>query len=277
MPWPFSSSSSEKAPEPERPADGEKGGARNASTSWNDLLPKPDPPLHAAKEWAPVFLTSVASLAAFIFYQSRLRRFPTAAHIQPDLYRKRTLLGRVTSVGDGDNFHLFHTPGGRLAGWDWLRKVPGTRATLKGKTIPVRMAGIDAPEGAHFGRPGQPGAAEALQWLRNYILNKRVWARIHRRDQYDRVVATVYVRRFLFRKDVGLEMLKLGLATTYEAKSGVEWGGSEQAYKAAEAKAKAKKLGIWSGKASDFESPRAYKNKVNEAEGKNSKLFSGWL
>ncbi|OLN88144.1 putative endonuclease LCL3 [Colletotrichum chlorophyti] len=278
MPWPFNSSSSGKVPAPENSEDDRKGHAHSKSTSWNDLLPKPDPPLQAAKEWAPVFLTSVASLGFFIFWQSHLRRFPTASHIQPDLFRKRTLLGRATSVGDGDNFHMFHTPGGRLAGWDWLRKVPATRATLKGKTIPVRIAGIDAPEGAHFGRPGQPGAAEALEWLRGYILNRRVWARIHRRDQYDRVVATVHVRQFLFKKDVGLEMLKRGLATTYEAKSGVEWGGSEEAYKAAEAKAKTKKLGIWGGKMSDFESPRAYKTRVNEtAEGKKSGWFSGWM
>ncbi|KAF6814294.1 hypothetical protein CSOJ01_04185 [Colletotrichum sojae] len=251
------------------PAEGDnRGGKRN----WNDLLPKPEPPLHAAKEWAPVFLTAVASLGAFMFYQSRLRRIPTAAHILPEMLRKRTLLGRVTSVGDGDNFHMFHTPGGRLAGWDWLRKVPSTRATLKGKTIPVRMAGIDAPEGAHFGRPGQPGATEALQWLQDYILNRRVWARIHRRDQYDRVVATVFVRRFLLKKDVGLEMVKRGLATTYEAKSGVEWGGFEEKYKAAEARAKARKLGIWAGKTA-FESPRDYKTRTNEAEGKKDSLL----
>ncbi|KAK1996311.1 SNase-domain-containing protein [Colletotrichum falcatum] len=273
MPWPFSSSSSADSPTPSQ----RKDGVRSKPRSWNDLLPKPDPPLHAAKEWAPVFLTSVASLAAFIFYQSRLRRFPTTGHIQPNLFRKRTLLGRVTSVGDGDNFHMFHTPGGRLAGWGWLRKVPTTKAALRGKTIPVRIAGIDAPEGAHFGRPGQPGASEALQWLRDYILDKRVWARIHRRDQYDRVVATVYVRRFLLKKDVGLEMLKLGLATTYEAKSGIEWGGAEEAYKAAEAKAKTQKLGIWNGEAVNFESPRAYKTRTNEAEGKKSGWLSGWL
>ncbi|KAL0938708.1 nuclease domain containing protein [Colletotrichum truncatum] len=273
MQWPFNSSSSGKAPAPSKPEEDGKDSKRNKPTTWNDLLPQPDPPLQAAKEWAPVFLTTVVSLGAFIFYQSRLRRFPSAGHIQPDLFRKRTLFGRVTSVGDGDNFHMFHTPGGRLAGWDWLRKVPSTRAALKGKTIPVRLAGIDAPEGAHFGRPGQPGAKEALKWLTDYILNRRIWARIHKRDQYDRVVATVYVRRFLLKKDVGLEMLKRGLATTYEAKSGVEWGGFEEVYKVAEAKAKAKKLGIWSGKASDFESPRAYKTRVNEAEQKKT----GWF
>ncbi|TDZ12991.1 putative endonuclease LCL3 [Colletotrichum sidae] len=270
MPWPFGSSSSGEGPAPSR---SENDGVRSTPTSWNDLLPQPDPPLRAAREWAPVFLTSVASLAAFMFYQSRLRRFPSTAHIKPELFRKRTLLGRVTSVGDGDNFHMFHTPGGRLAGWDWLRKAPTTRATLKGKTIPVRLAGVDAPEGAHFGRPGQPGAAEALQWLTSYVKDRRVWARIHKRDQYERVVATVYVRPFLLKKDVGLEMLKRGLATTYEAKSGVEWGGLEDAYKAAEAKAKAKKLGIWGGKARNFESPRDYKTRVNEAEEKKT----GWF
>ena len=91
-------------------------------------------------------------------------------------------------------------------------------------------------------------------------------ARIYRRDQYDRVVATVFVWRFLVRRDVGLEMLKRGLATTYEAKTGVEFGGFEAKYKAAEAEAKARKLGIWSGKRKRFESPRDYKSRMSQGE-----------
>lgn len=91
-------------------------------------------------------------------------------------------------------------------------------------------------------------------------------ARIYKRDQYNRVIATAFVRRFLFRKDVGLELLKKGLATTYEAKTGIEWGGREQVYKAAEAKAKSRKLGIWSVKASEFQSPRDYKAKAQGEE-----------
>jgi endonuclease YncB( thermonuclease family) len=98
-----------------------------------------------------------------------------------------------------------------------------------------------------------------LEWLKNYILNRRVRAYIYKRDQYERVVATVWVRRFLFRRDVGKEMLKAGLATVYEAKSGAEFGDFEEKYREAEAKAKRKKRGMWKGRPQDYESPRDYK------------------
>lgn len=127
--------------------------------------------------------------------------------------------------------------------------------------IAIRLAGVDAPEGSHFGRPAQPFAAEALEWLKKYILHRNVRTFVYKRDQYDRIVGTVYVRRFLLRRNVGLEMVKRGLATTYEAKSGAEYGGLKEVYEKAEAKAKRKRRGMWSGKASAFESPREYKTK----------------
>lgn len=188
------------------------------------------------QHWVPTALVTTATVVLLQIYRSYLRRIPGVNYIQPKFFRKRSLFGRVTSVGDGDNFHLFHTPGGRLAGWGWLRRVPKKKTDLRGKTIPIRLAGVDAPEGAHFGRPAQPYSAEALSWLTDYVFGRRVRAKIHKRDQYDRIVATVFVRRFLFRRDVSLEMLKRGLATTYEAKSGVEFGGLEEKYKLAEAK-----------------------------------------
>jgi len=206
----------------------------------------------------------LATLGAFHLYTFYLQRIPGAAYVRPSFYRSRSLFGRVTSVGDGDNFHLFHTPGGRFLGWGWLRKVPSARSELKNRTIPIRLAGIDAPEGAHFGKPAQPYAAEALEWLSNFILHRSVRARIYKKDQYDRVVATVHVRRFLLRRDVGLEMLKRGLATTYEAKSGAEYGGMEKRYRAAEARARARKMGMWAMKPGFFESPRAYKTRWDQ-------------
>lgn len=125
----------------------------------------------------------------------------------------------------------------------------------------MRIAGIDAPEGAHFGRTAQPFSDEALTWLKSYIMNRRVRAYIYKRDQYERVVATVWVRRFLLRKDVGLEMLKAGYATVYEANTGAEFGEFEEKYRRVELRAKKKKLGMWSGNAKDYESPREYKKR----------------
>lgn len=147
----------------------------------------------------------------------------------------------------------------------------------------IRIAGIDAPEGAHFGRPAQPHSAEALQWLQAKILHRYVRVHIYKRDQYERVVGTAYLRRLLFfRTDVGLEMLHLGLATTYEAKSGAEFGSEaiEQKYRAAEAEAKRKGLGLWAalgGKSKGwfglgttkpskepFETPREFKERMRD-------------
>jgi len=141
--------------------------------------------------------------------------------------------------------------------------------------ISVRLAGVDAPETAHFGRPAQPFSAEALIFLRGYLLGKRVRAYIYRKDQYERVVATVYVRKppFFLKKDVGLEMLKQGLATTYEAKTGAEFGGDKvkAVYMATEAAARKKGKGLWAaeaggffglGKKKDIESPRAFKDRM---------------
>lgn len=120
----------------------------------------------------------------------------------------------------------------------------------------------DLPEGAHFGKPAQPYSAEALEWLKSYILNRRVRAYIYKRDQYERVVATVWVRRWLIRRDVGKQMLKAGMATVYEAKMGAEFGEFEAAYRKAEEVAKRKKLGMWAGNMKQYESPRDYKTRT---------------
>lgn len=125
---------------------------------------------------------------------------------------------------------------------------------------------------AHFGRPEQPFSREAHQWLTSYLMNRRVRAYVHRQDQYQRVVATVYVRRMLDfpipfrRRDVSYEMLRQGLATVYEAKAGSEFGGpeKEEKYRNAEAWAKKKGTGLWKGfrRNKQWESPRDYKSRM---------------
>lgn len=112
---------------------------------------------------------------------------------------------------------------------------------------------------AHFGRPSQPFSQDAFDWLTGYLLGRRVRAYIYRKDQYDRAVATVYVWRWGLRRDVGLQMLRKGLATVYEAKAGAEFGEFEAKYRGAEQWAKLKRKGMWGGSKKEFESPREYK------------------
>ncbi|KAF2636696.1 SNase-domain-containing protein [Massarina eburnea CBS 473.64] len=226
----------------------------------------------------PSLVLTAATVAALRMYKSYLRRIPSVNHIKPEYFRRRSLFGKATAVGDADNFRLFHTPGGRMAGWGWLpwKQVPSTKDKLQNNTIHIRIAGVDAPELAHWGREAQPFSKEAHNWLIAYIHNRRVRANIFRRDQYDRVVAQVYVRKWLIRRDVGLEMLRSGLATVYEAKTGSEFGTFEQKYRDAEEKAKQQKVGMWESKgimarvrgqtAKKAESPREYKTRHAAAD-----------
>jgi hypothetical protein len=133
MVWPFGASdSSNRAHEDDQPKQ------QKRPISWADSLssnPEDVGPLAAAKAWAPMVGFSLVGLAALQLYANYLRRIPGAAYVRPNFFRNRSLFGKVTSVGDGDNFHLFHTPGGRAVGWGWLRKVPETRKELKGRTV----------------------------------------------------------------------------------------------------------------------------------------------
>ncbi|CEP19312.1 hypothetical protein [Parasitella parasitica] len=158
-------------------------------------------------------------------------RYKTAGHIPPEIFEKATKIrGKVVAVGDSDNFRLYHTPG---LGWGWIRNIPKTRKELQNQTISIRIAGVDAPEGAHFGMPAQPYSAEAKQFLTKLVLNKRV--------------AMAYVRNppFFFKKNVSAEMLKAGLASIYVAK-GAQYAGLLDQLKKYESRAKLLKRGIWS-------------------------------
>jgi endonuclease YncB( thermonuclease family) len=75
-------------------------------------------------------------------------------------------------------------------------------------------------------------------------------------------------------------MLREGLATVYEAKTGVEFGGEvlERKYREAERWAKARGKGMWkghgTGKPEGWESPRDYKARMAELEMKKDPASS---
>ncbi len=134
MRWlPWSNASSEGQDEKVRPV------------SWTDSLNATDWTHYTdPRTVIPTIILTGTTLLSVRFYHSYLRRIPQANSIQPAFWRRRSLLGRVTSVGDGDNFRLYHTPGGALAGWGWMigRRVPKKREDLKDKTVCCRILAL---------------------------------------------------------------------------------------------------------------------------------------
>ncbi|KAF8958556.1 SNase-domain-containing protein [Flammula alnicola] len=231
-----------------------------------DALPRP---VAALTSFA---LGSATAMSAVLVYKRYARRIRNIDYITPKLLtRKRWLKGVVTSVGDADNFRFFHTS--TLGGYSWpfkFRRVPALSKDLKDETLHIRIAGVDAPEAAHFGKPAQPYAAESLEWLRERVLGKKVYIQLLRKDQYSRVVAQVYLVPRLFPgflfygKNLPAEMLKAGWAMTYE-QAGAEYGKlGKEGYLRLEAQAKAARKGMWKD-GTNAETPAEYKRRYASA------------
>ncbi|KAJ3196404.1 putative endonuclease lcl3, partial [Irineochytrium annulatum] len=139
--------------------------------------------------------------------------------------RRKRVYARVVKVGDADGIRVVIHP------------LPTTlmRTTFR-DSISIRLAGVDAPECAHFGEPGQKGGAEAKAWLTRKLLARDVFITFMRRDKYDRAVAVVELPSqwsccWLCHclpggwgcMNVSVEMLRLGLATVYRGADG-EYG-----------------------------------------------------
>lgn len=209
-----------------------------------------------------------SALCGYRFYSLFLKRINTGIRIPKQHFRKRFLLGKVTSVGDGDNFHFYHTPGGMLCGWGWLREYPKVNdfRNLKNKTISVRLCGVDSPERSHFGKPSQPYSEEALLWLRQYILGQRIWIKPFSIDQYQRAVCKAVIWKWsplVWRigwKDVSEQMIREGVGIVYEAKSSGEFDGNLRKYERLERQARKHRKGLW-GVKGNLVTPGEYKRK----------------
>ncbi len=209
-------------------------------------------------------ILTASVLGGFYIYKMYLRRIAESRKLPLSFMRHRTMLGYVTSVGDGDNFHFYHTPGGILAGWYWLRPVPKVNQRGLGKqTLHVRLCGVDAPERSHFGKPAQKWGDEALAWLRSYVLGRRVRVKPLSIDQYNRVVGKVTILKWNGRRDISAEMIRQGWGVVYEGKKTAEFDGNEHKYRRLEVKAKKKKLGIWQQGVKKVVTPGTYKRKYN--------------
>ncbi|KAK7677835.1 hypothetical protein QCA50_019147 [Cerrena zonata] len=150
-----------------------------------------------------------------------------------------------------------------------------TPLELRDRTIHIRLAGVDAPEASHFGRPAQQFSAESLAWLKSQVEGKTVYCQIFRKDQYSRIVAMPYLKPRLLPgwlakgKCIPVEMLKAGWAMTYE-QAGAEYGQwSKEDFLQMQSEAQAAKRGIWKYgnlKETPAEYKRRYASGVEQAE-----------
>lgn len=120
------------------------------------------------------------------------------------------ILGRVVGVSDGDTITV-------LDEMD------------KGR-FRVRLFGVDAPE------KRQAYGNKAKNYLSSLIFGKRVSVRFASVDRYGRIVGRIYLEK----KDICLAMIAAGFAWHY-----IHFDKSP-AYAAAEKKARAGRLGLWS-------------------------------
>ncbi|WVF69214.1 hypothetical protein IAT40_003990 [Kwoniella sp. CBS 6097] len=235
---------------------------RSATQSISEWIPK-DPVVVGIISAVGATCITLGSIAGYRRYWRRIRNANSVTSGM--LERKTWVRGVVTSVGDGDNLRLYHTPGPFFRYPFKFRSIPKTAKELKDETLHIRIAGVDAPENAHFGQPAQPHAKESLEWLRATILGRRMRCQLLAKDQYNRIVAVPYISRtLLWDKPLPLLMLKEGMAVVYEA-GGAEygpWGLGRM--KAIEADAKKSKKGLWALK--KFEHPSDFKARMKATE-----------
>lgn len=138
---------------------------------------------------------------------------------------QRPLSGVVSHVADGDTLDV--SVGGRVSAGD----------PAGGRTVTVRLEGIDAPEG------GQPFSVEARRHLRVVAFGQRVTVVPSDTDRYGRLVGRVLVGaddRGRGGKDASEEMLRAGLAWHFRRYS------SDTRLAQLEAAARARRAGLWS-------------------------------
>lgn len=140
-----------------------------------------------------------------------------------------TYEGTIQKCHDGDTCHL---------------QVEGQKKPMK-----LRFAGIDAPEAKqNFGKASKKA-------LEDLILKKKVKA-VCEGSSFDRSVCTIFVGDL----DVNREMVRLGWAMESPKYS-------KGKYKADQAVAREKKIGIWKGMT---ESPHCYRSKKKGPCAKNA-------
>ncbi len=152
---------------------------------------------------------------------------------------------------------LFMLGGEPLAAKDVpVSEISGRARVVDGDTLEIssqkiRLAGMDAPENDQVCRDATEKAyrcgREATEALARMVAGKNLLCRVTGADRYRRLLAQCAVTG---TADIGLEMVRIGLATIYDG------GPALPGYAAAEVGARRQKIGLWRG---HFERPSAWR------------------
>lgn len=184
-----------------------------------------------------------------IYWISRMFRRITKVDSLPYECRGIKLRGVYTHVVSGNNFRFYHVPPFRCIGNDVKRA----------ETMTVRLYGIDAPKSSYMGYMSQPLFFESKCTLQKILDRQWVTLKILKVDRFSRIVAKAYVG-WLFKKDVSLKMLELGMACVYQGEEEMLGGNGTRLFEK-EKIAKNRKVGIWG--LQNFEPPRDFKNRMS--------------
>ncbi len=128
-----------------------------------------------------------------------------------------TLIGKVVRITDGDTLVI----------------LDATQTQHK-----IRLAGIDAPESK------QPFGQKSKERLSQSVAGQQVAVDWSKRDRYDRIIGKIIYDG----KDVNLAQIRTGLAWWYRKYAQEQSPVDRQLYEAAEDRARADQVGLWSDK-----------------------------
>ncbi|CCD26690.1 Lcl3p NDAI_0I01210 [Naumovozyma dairenensis CBS 421] len=107
-------------------------------------------------------------LVSLVSYNRYLRQYKSTLDIPKSLLRKNWIYGKVTAVGDGDNFHFFHMPGGTIGGWGWLREIP----ILESNDIPQVTSSKNNMN--HGNKSKNTKTKEFLSWTYSFLFRPKL-------------------------------------------------------------------------------------------------------
>jgi endonuclease YncB( thermonuclease family) len=239
--------------------------------------------------------TTIALLATTVaILPLSIQQYDTANDIPTSMITSNVILrGRVIKVIDGDTIRIQHIPllldnypfisnwKNRLSFNRNQKNKCSTTSNSSSKkinlsqcTISVRLYGIDAPEMARSGNPGQPYAIEAKEYITNKVSKnqKIVHVKLLGKDQYSRIIgrvtATTHTRKLFGittgrEEDLSIGLAENGLASLYTG-GGAKYDGHRSILENKINIAQQKKLGIWKNK-SQFVDPAKYKKEMKYA------------